>query len=94
MAIGGRTVEELKDEMTYEEFQTWETYRERRGTLHHGVRLEWLFARLSLQVAQALGAKDAKFTDLLRYHDTDQPEAVEANSFQDVAILMGARRGK
>ena len=87
-------MEELKDEMTYEEFQTWEAYRERRGTFHHGLRLEWLFARQSLQIAQALGAKDAKFTDLLRFHDTEQAEPVEATSFQDVAILMGARRGK
>lgn len=69
LALGGRTVEELKWSMTYDEVMMWEAYRDKRGTLNEGMRLEWLFARLSHQISSALGGKP-NFKQILRYHDT------------------------
>jgi hypothetical protein len=85
MAIGGRSVEELKQAISYPEFLLWDAYRQKRGTLNQGMRLEWLFARLSAQVHIATGGKEG-FLDFLRYHE--EPET----SIDSVAKLMGVKQ--
>lgn len=73
--------------MTYDEFLAWSQYVRTRGTLNDGMRMEWLFARLSLQVNHAAGGK-AEFQDLIRYHE--EPAA----DLDAVAKLMGVKQVK
>lgn len=54
--------------MGYDEFLDWAEYIKRRGTLHTGMRLEFLIGRLSWIVHHALGGKE-EFSDMVRYHD-------------------------
>lgn len=69
----------------------WQQYVERRGPLHDGLRLEYLFARLSAHMSQAVGNKDAEPKDFLRYHD----EAGEGETdISEVAKLMGVKQVK
>jgi hypothetical protein len=65
--------------------QIWQLYRAKNGTLNHGQRLEYLMARLSLQINHAVGG-DAAIGDFLRYHE--QPEA----DINDVSKLMGVKQ--
>ncbi|MCG7754907.1 phage tail assembly protein T, partial [Flavihumibacter cheonanensis] len=53
--IGGRTVEEAKERMSYAEAQQWSAYMQRRGSLHVGMRLEWGFALIAAAINNALG---------------------------------------
>lgn len=85
--IGGRTVAEAKLSMTYDEFLDWDSYMRKRGTLNTGMRLEWLFARLGLQINHAAGGK-AKFEEFARYHS--EPES----DIDQIARLLGVKEVK
>ena len=65
--------------------RTWQLYRAKNGTLNQGQRMEYLMARLSLQVNHAAGG-DAEISAYLRYHE--QPEA----DINDVSKLMGVKQ--
>lgn len=65
--------------------QIWQLYRAKNGTLNQGQRMEYLMARLSLQINHAVGG-DAAISDFLRYHE--QPEA----DINDVSKLMGVKQ--
>ncbi|MDF0731017.1 hypothetical protein P0Y43_09805 [Pseudomonas entomophila] len=43
--IGGRTIAEAQENMTYPEFLTWVKFRHKRGSLHPGMRLETALAQ-------------------------------------------------
>ncbi|WP_054889159.1 MULTISPECIES: phage tail assembly protein T [Pseudomonas] len=38
--IGGRTIAEAKERLSLQEFRSWEKFRNRRGSLHLGMRIE------------------------------------------------------
>jgi len=65
--------------------QTWQLYRAKNGTLNQGQRMEYLMARLSLQINRAVGG-DSEIGAFLRYHE--QPEA----DISDVSKLMGVKQ--
>ncbi len=85
--IGGRTVLEAKQNMPYDEFLNWITYRRQRGTLNLGMRLEWLFARAAYQNA----GKNAKFEDIMRYDDEPEKEDRQA-TLSDLMRSIGMKK--
>nr|WP_082816396.1 hypothetical protein [Pseudomonas citronellolis] len=38
--VGGRTIAEAQQRLSYREFMAWSRYRAKRGTLHIGMRVE------------------------------------------------------
>lgn len=44
--IGGRTVAEARQRMSYAEFLSWVAFRDKRGSLNGGLRVEEAVARL------------------------------------------------
>lgn len=68
----------------------------KRGPLNLGMRMEWLMARLSMQVSKATG-NNPKWKDIIRFHDpieeaeqlTDKDIPVEA-----FAAMFGAKLKK
>lgn len=86
--VGGATIEEAKQTITYAEFQDWVTFRKMRGSLFTGNRLESGFGLLAYMVNRAVGGK-AEMIDFLPHADREESD------LQDVInILNGARRGK
>ena len=73
--------------MPYDEFLSWVAYRNQRGTLHAGLRMEWLFARLAVQINRATGGK-LEFEDAVRYYDKKEA------SIDDIAAALGIRTVK
>lgn len=65
-------------------------YREKRGTLNIGLRLEFLLGRLSKQIDAFAGGK-TDFKDMIRYHDFED-ENDEVSDFSEVAAMFGAKR--
>lgn len=53
--IGGNTVAEAKEKLSWDEVQLWSRFVEERGPLSVGSRLDVGLARLMLMVAKALG---------------------------------------
>lgn len=69
-------------------------YVAKRGPLNVGMRMEWLFARLSYQISGALGGKP-KWQDIIRFHEPAEPEKQLTDmglSAEAFAAMYGAVR--
>jgi hypothetical protein len=78
--IGGETVEEAKQRVTYAEFQDWLTFRKMRGSLFIGNRLESGFGLLTYMVSRAMGGKQT-LRDFMPHADKpDQPVEMDLDS--------------
>ncbi|SDS41832.1 hypothetical protein [Pseudomonas prosekii] len=64
--IGGRTIAEAQENLTYPEFLVWMKFRQKRGSLHPGMRVETALARFQAFYANVKLPKDA-----LRLHQED-----------------------
>lgn len=69
----------------------WQQYIQKRGPLNDGLRLEYLFARLSAHMAQFGGDRDAVPKDFLRYYEAPEGEEIETD-ISAIVKLMGAKR--
>lgn len=71
--IGGRTIAEAQINMSHNEFLTWLKYRQKRGSLNLGLRVERGSALLASMYAN-IKSKDGwyKIHDFAPHHD--QPE--------------------
>jgi len=73
--VGGRTIAEAQQRISYPEFVRWARYRAKRGTLNAGLRQERGSALLAAMYANAHRGKDTapfSWQDFAPYHD--QPE--------------------
>lgn len=73
--IGGKTIEEAQRNISYEEFTRWVAYRNKRGSLHFGMRIEKSSALLSQIIANRYrkeGKEPFTIYDFAPYHD--EPE--------------------
>lgn len=80
--IGGCTVEEAKERISYDEYLSWCAYVRKRGTLNLGMRVEAGFALLATMVNRATGGQ-AKMEDFMPHADKleDQQQATLHNVF-------------
>lgn len=85
--VGGRTIEEAKERMSYVEAQQWSAYLARRGSLHVGTRLEWGFALIAAAINNALGGK-ATQADYMPHARADQEPA----SIVDAMNILAGRK--
>lgn len=75
--IGGKTIEEAKERMTYDEFLYWVSYRQKFGSLNPGRRTDLAVARLCVLVARAASVTDQagnyfRFEDFLPQEDQEE----------------------
>ena len=81
--VGGKTIEEAKQRLSYDEFQLWVEYRKRHGPLWHGPRLEHGAALVAHTVASVAprkkGARGPKFSDFL-------PQRAQASSGEPIDL--------
>jgi hypothetical protein len=85
LGIGGCTVDELKERMSYAEALDWQSYIERRGNLNIGMRLEAGFALIAMVINRALGG-NASLTDFMPHYE--QPEA----TIEDVMSMLAGKK--
>jgi len=72
--VGGRTVEEAKETLSFAEAQAWSAYMRKRGSLNVGMRLEYGFALIARSINNALGGH-ATMRDFMPH--ADQPDSLE-----------------
>ena len=84
--VGGATIEEAKQRITYAEFQDWVRFRNMRGSLFTGNRLESGFALLAWIVQKGLGGT-REMVDFMPHADRS------AATLQDVIKEFGGVKG-
>ncbi|APC45949.1 hypothetical protein QHH_37 [Halomonas phage QHHSV-1] len=70
--IGGRTVAEAQQNLSYTEFCRWLVYRKQRGSLHPGLRADRAAGLLALMYASAhkqKGGQDYTLWDFLPFEE-------------------------
>lgn len=71
--VGGKTIAEAKQSMSWVEFNRWVAYRNKRGSLNPGLRLELVLARFQALWANAkMGKSEFKPSDFTGC--IDEPE--------------------
>lgn len=83
--VGGVSVEEAKQRITYAEALKWAAYRERFGPLNLGMRLEAGFALIAWQINRAIGGS-AEMSDFMPHFDGGELTIEDA-----MKILTGKR---
>lgn len=92
--VGGRTIAEAKENLSYVEFMAWADYMRKRGTLHIGTKLEGGFALIAHLICTAAGIKHksgrhmqiADFMPHADSHDSDEP------TIDNVLKALGGKR--
>jgi len=74
--IGGRTISEAKERLSYAEARDWAQYIQRHGSLHGGRRLEASIAMLALQANHQAGGS-AELIDFMP-HERRQGVSLES----------------
>ena len=85
--VGGRTIEEAKASLSYEESQSWFQYVEKRGSLNIGRRLEYGFALLLHVYLQSKGNKRTDIFDFMPHES--RPETEVQLEIDDIVRLFG-----
>lgn len=88
--IGGRTIAQAKESMTYAEALQWSAYIKKRGSLNAGLRLEAGFALLATMLSRAHGGK-ADMDDFMPHFD--KPEANIEDVFNMLKKAWGEQKG-
>ena len=83
--VGGRTVEEAKERISYAEAVDWAEYMRKRGSLNVGMRLEAGFALIAAAINNGLGGS-ATPADFMPHFES--PEA----SIADVMKTLSGRK--
>lgn len=84
--VGGRTIEEAKERMSFAEFNQWMKYRRLRGSFFVGNRLESGFALIAWMIHRAFGGTKEMSAFMPHWHRPEQ-------SIEDVMkILKGAKK--
>lgn len=71
--IGGRTIAEAQQRLSYAEVQQWVAYRAKRGTLHPGLRQDRAAGLLATLYANAHRQKDAQPYQLWAFLPHEEP---------------------
>jgi hypothetical protein len=71
--IGGKTIAEAKENISYSELMQWIQYRNKRGSLHVGMRVEQSIALLASMYANAHSKKGVtwKMVDFMAHADEE-----------------------
>jgi hypothetical protein len=83
--VGGCTVAEAKERLTYEEALAWSAYMRKRGSLNVGMRLEHGFALLAAMINNALGGR-AELRDFMPHAEPKQ------GTIEDVMTLLAGKK--
>lgn len=77
--IGGCTIAEAQQRISYREFLTWARFRAKRGSLHHGTRTDHAAALLASLYANA-HSKNGGYSlyDFLPHEQTPEPTIEQA----------------
>lgn len=89
--IGGRTIAEAKQNMSFGEVQHWADYRRRHGGLNIVERVEQSAALICSTVLRSVGNKNSKVADFIPNRESDD-ELRYATPQDFMKILQASRK--
>jgi hypothetical protein len=89
--IGGRTIAEAKQNMSFGEVQHWADYRQRHGGLNIAERVEQSAALICSTAAQLMGNKNVKIADFIPNRESDD-ELRYATPQDFLKVLQASRK--
>lgn len=92
--VGGCTVEEAKERLSYVEYQSWVAYLKKRGSLNPGPRLEGGFALVAHLICVAAGIKHKTGRAMQISDFMPHAEHEEELTVDKVMTALGGTRGK
>lgn len=81
--IGGRTIAEAKQSMTSNEVYQWAAFRNKRGSLFVGRRIEQGFGNLMATYLSSKGAQNVKAQSFMPNEDQPQEMSLEEYMMQN-----------
>lgn len=72
--VGGRTIAEAKQRLSYAEVMSWQAYMRKRGPLCEQRRRDWSFALLAMLLDRQSGGRN-EMIDFMPY-DSDQDREI------------------
>lgn len=81
--IGGRTIAEAKQSMTSNEVYQWAAFRNKRGSLFVGRRIEQGFGNLMATYLGSKGAQNVKAQSFMPHEDQHQEMSLEEYMMQN-----------
>lgn len=91
MGVGGSTVAEAKERMSYAESVSWMAYMRKRGPVNVNKRLDHGFAMIATMINRFGGGK-AEPIDFLPYVDRDEQSSGDAASAEDVIAFFRSKQ--
>ena len=91
--IGGQTVAEARERLTYAEAVAWAAYKRKWGTLNSGLRLEIGFGQVLAMIANALGSK-ADPLDFMPHVPRPEPEPLTVERVMRVLCSVAPVKGQ
>ena len=76
--VGGRTIAEAQQRMSYDEFQSWVRYRNKRGSFNQGLRTERGAALLAALYANTHSKQSHSISDFAPHLDVPEASIEEA----------------
>lgn len=94
--VGGRTIAEAKERLSYIEFLGWVEYLRKRGTLNISTKLEGGFALIAHLICTAAGIKhksgrQMKISDFMPHAESS---GIDEPTIDNVLKALGGKRGK
>jgi uncharacterized protein YbjT (DUF2867 family) len=93
--VGGRTIEEAKERLSFPEVQDWRAFRRKHGPLWSTRRIEWALAQVAYTVAATAGAKGKDgqaLTPESFMPKYGEPEADREATLDDLARIFGVKK--
>jgi hypothetical protein len=87
--VGGRTIAEAKENMSFSEAVDWFAYLHSRGSVHLGRRVEAAAALIVTTYLRAKGAKNVEMSTFMP-HEREAPASIE-DILQLLTPAAGAR---
>ena len=81
--IGGSTIAEARRNLSNTELQTWKAFRQKRGSLFVGRRIEQAIGNLMATYLSSKGAKDVKAQSFMPHEDQPKEMSLEEYMMQN-----------
>lgn len=92
--VGGATIQECKESLSWSEYLVWLKFRQKYGSLHHGMRVDRAVARAASFFGNAMSKKGGLRPEDFSPYDSAIEEAREVTNGEVFGFLASMAKGR
>lgn len=92
--VGGSTIQECKEVLTWPEYLVWLKFRQKYGSLHHGMRVDRAVARAASFFGNAMSKKSVLRQEDFSPYDAAIEESREVTNEEIFGFLTSMAKGR